>query len=443
METDHTSYQVLALKYRPKTLKQLIGQDAFVRTLTNAFRLSRVAQAYMLTGIRGIGKTSSARIIARALNCKHGPTVDPCLECEHCLAIDVSRHIDVYEMDAASHTGIADMRDILESVPYHPLSARFKIYIIDEVHMLSEKAFNSLLKTLEEPPPHIKFIFATTETRKVPITVISRCQKFDLRQIETSVLFRHFTDICSKESIQASPEALRLITHAAQGSVRDGLSLLDQAIALGGENVTAVLVKDMLGLTDQIHLFDLLQAALSGNITQALEIATDMFAYSSDPLQILRDLLELTSHLTRFTVTKKADPFLPLEQQKRILDFTKQLSVPHLTRVWQILLKGLEEAQHAPVAEQAVEMILIRLAFASTLPTPTEIITQWQQQRITLPHTIPPDQTPTLEKHPHTSLSQVQEHHEKTDREQIYQNPIACKVLQTFPGSQTSIRKSS
>jgi len=379
------AYRVLARKYRPKSFEELIGQDALVRTLTNAINSGRIAQAFMLTGVRGVGKTTTARIIARALNCTGpdgtgGPTVTPCGVCDNCRAIAEDRHVDVMEMDAASHTGVDDIREIIDGVRYAPVSARYKLYIIDEVHMLSKSAFNALLKTLEEPPSHVKFVFATTEIRKVPVTVLSRCQRFDLRRVDAAVLKEHFTRITAQEGASIEPDAAALVARAADGSVRDGLSLLDQAIALAAGTVTAVQVRDMLGLADRARIIDLFEAAVSARPAEALDQLADLHRVGADPLVILQDLLDLVHSLTRLKVIPDSanDPSMPEAERTRGRDLATKLSMPALTRAWQLLLKGLGEVQAAPVPQQALEMVIVRLCYAADLPTPGELIRQLQ-----------------------------------------------------------------
>ena len=379
-------YRVLARKYRPRTFDELIGQDALVRTLTNAITSGRIAQAFMLTGVRGVGKTTTARIIARALNCTGpdgtgGPTVTPCGVCDNCRAIAEDRHVDVMEMDAASHTGVDDIREIIDGVRYAPVAARYKLYIIDEVHMLSRSAFNALLKTLEEPPAHVKFVFATTEIRKVPVTVLSRCQRFDLRRVDAVVLKEHFTRVTEREGAAIEPDAAALIARAADGSVRDGLSLLDQAIALsGGGAVSAQQVRDMLGLADRSRVIDLFDAAVTAKPADALAILADLHRVGADPVVIVQDLLDLTHNLTRLKVVPgtAADPSLPEAERTRGASLSGALSMPALTRAWQMLLKGLAEVQAAPVPQQALEMVVIRLSYAADLPTPGDLIRQLQ-----------------------------------------------------------------
>ncbi|MBO4521144.1 MAG: DNA polymerase III subunit gamma/tau [Alphaproteobacteria bacterium] len=378
---DKTEYRVLARKYRPTTFADLVGQEALVRTLKNAIETNRIAQAYILTGIRGIGKTTSARIIARALNCigpdgKGGMTTEPCGVCEHCRAIAEDRHVDVIEIDAASNTGVANVREIIETTRYNPTSARFKIYIIDEVHMLSTAAFNALLKTLEEPPERVKFIFATTEIRKVPTTVLSRCQRFDLRRVEPDLLTAHFKNIVAKENVSAEDEALKLIARAADGSVRDGLSLLDQAIAHGGGTVTAEFVRAMIGLADRAAVVDLYKQLMSGDIKAALGSFEKQYAAGADPVVVLQDLLELTHWLTRVKIAPELaeDGSMAAEERGRCVEMAQKLPMSVLTRTWQMLLKGVDETLKAPSEKQAAEMVLIRLAYAAELPSPTDII---------------------------------------------------------------------
>lgn len=380
-------YRVLARKYRPQNFDDLIGQDALVRTLKNAIDSGRIAHAFMLTGIRGVGKTTTARIIAKALNYTGpdgtaGPTTGDPSDCEICQAIAEDRHPDVMEMDAASRTGIDDIREILDGVRYAPTSARYKVYIIDEVHMLSKAAFNALLKTLEEPPEHVKFIFATTEIRKVPITVLSRCQRFDLRRIEPDVLADYYGQIAGKENVTAEEDALSLIARAADGSVRDGLSLLDQAIALGDGSVTGDQVKEMLGLADRALILDLLEHALKGQPSEALAIMHDLYQKGADPIVIMQDLLELSHQLTKHRALPQSptDAALPKGEQERLSNLADALSMPTLGRTWQILLKGLGEVNIAPNPQKAAEMIIIRLLYAADLPDPAELVKKLKDQ---------------------------------------------------------------
>ena len=380
------SYRVLARKYRPQSFAEIIGQEPMVRTLSNAIASGRIAQAFMLTGVRGIGKTTTARIIARALNCigpdgAGGPTIAPCGECVHCRAIAEDRHVDVIEMDAASHTEVDKMRELLDGVRYRPVSARYKIYIIDEVHMLSGHSFNALLKTLEEPPPDVKFIFATTEIRKVPLTVLSRCQRFSLRRVPVEQLIEHYRRIAEAEHVAASPEALGLIARAADGSVRDGLSLLDQAIALSGDAATggtidAAAVRDMLGIADRGLVWELLETVLRGNAAGALKQMEALYQGGADPQIVLQDLLDLTHFVTRLKLASDAGAGDPLEEgdRERARPLAETLSMPVLTRAWQMLLKGIEELQAAPVQAQTASMVLIRLAYVADLPVPADLV---------------------------------------------------------------------
>jgi len=379
-DSDATAYRVLARKYRPSNFAELVGQDALVRTLTNAIESGRLAQAYMLTGVRGVGKTTTARIIARALNCtgedgKGGITVTPCGKCNNCVAIAEDRHVDVMEMDAASRTGVDDIRELIDGVRYKPTSARFKVYIIDEVHMLSKNAFNALLKTLEEPPEHVRFVFATTEIRKVPVTVLSRCQRFDLRRLDIDELAKHFTNIAEQEKIAVEPEAIRIIARAADGSVRDGLSLLDQAIALGSDSVTAAQVQEMLGLADRSAVFTLFDLLMAGDIKAALDQMQTMYRDGADPVAVLQDLLDVTYWVTRIKVAPEvADAaYTPEIERTRGKEMAGKLSMPVLTRSWQMLLKGLDETQRADAQLQAAEMVLVRLAYAADLPSPADL----------------------------------------------------------------------
>ncbi|MEQ8284542.1 DNA polymerase III subunit gamma/tau [Thalassospira sp.] len=384
--TPKSEYQVLARKYRPKTFDELIGHGPMVKTLSNALESGRLAHAFVLTGVRGIGKTTTARIIARALNCigadgKGGATIDPCGVCEHCRAIAEDRHVDVLEMDAASRTGVDDIRELIEGVRYRPTSARYKIYIIDEVHMLSKSAFNALLKTLEEPPEHVKFIFATTEIRKIPITVLSRCQRFDLRRVQTEELNAHYTRIAGLEKAEIEEEAVTLISRAADGSVRDGMSLLDQAISHGAGKVTTQQVRDMLGLSDRSRIFDLFDFTMKGEINEALELLSAQYALGGDPAVMLQDMLDLTHWLTRVKLSPDAanDPSVSQIERERGKEIAAKLAMPQLTRSWQMLLKGLEETRIAPSPIQAAEMILIRLAYAAEMPPPGDLIKKLRQ----------------------------------------------------------------
>jgi DNA polymerase III subunit gamma/tau len=379
--TETKPYVVLARKYRPETFTDLIGQEAMVKTLTNAFASDRIAQGYMLTGVRGVGKTTTARILARALNyAKQGlpdrPTIAMDGYGDHCADIIASRHPDVLEMDAASNTGIENIREIIESARYKPIIARTKVFIIDEVHMLSKGAFNALLKTLEEPPAHVKFIFATTEIRKVPVTVLSRCQRFDLRRVDVPVLVKHFDRIVTAEGATAENEALMLIARAAEGSVRDGLSILDQGIAMGSGAVTAPSVRAMLGLADRGRVFDLLGALLSGNAPEALAGLASLHHDGAEAVQVLADLADAVHVTTRVKTAGRdaAGDALSAEEKRRAGALAESLSLPILSRAWQMLLKGIEEAGKAPNPLAAADMVLIRIAYTSDLPTPDDLI---------------------------------------------------------------------
>ncbi len=378
-EDPATPYRVLARKYRPVDFTTLVGQEAMVRTLRNAIATGRIAHAFMLTGVRGVGKTTTARIIARALNCvgpdgTGGPTVDPCGVCDNCKAITEDRHVDVIEMDAASRTGIDDVRELIEGVRYRPVSARYKVYIIDEVHMLSEKAFNALLKTLEEPPPHVKFLFATTEIRKVPVTVLSRCQRFDLKRVPQETLVEHFGRIAQAEKVEISPEALVLLGRAADGSVRDGLSMLDQAIAHGGGVVDAAQVRDMLGLADRSRVLELFERVMRGDAPAVVAALGEMHDSGADPVVVLQDLLELTHWVTRLKVAPDAAASTADSERTQGLAMAGKLSMASLTRAWTLLLKGLQETLAAPSPLRAAEMALIRLCYVADLPSPADAI---------------------------------------------------------------------
>lgn len=397
-------YRVLARKYRPQNFAELIGQDAMVQTLGNAIKRGRLAHAFLMTGVRGVGKTSTARLIAKALNCvgtdgQGGPTIDPCGRCEPCVAIAEGRHIDVIEMDAASHTGVDDVREIIEAVRYAAVSARYKIYIIDEVHMLSKNAFNALLKTLEEPPAHVKFLFATTEVNKVPITVLSRCQRFDLKRISAETLAAHFAEICTKEGVSAEEEALRLIAQAAEGSVRDGLSILDQAIAhadLAADDsgktaaVEAAAVRSMLGLSDRAAVRRLFGLLLEGNAQAVLEEARSQYRLGVEPAATLAGLLREVHLVTLSKIGSPPDMALPDDARQSIDDWAERLSFPMLHRLWQLLLKGQEEVRQASLPLECCDMALLRVVHGASMPDPGELAKLLQSGAIasTPPHAL-------------------------------------------------------
>ncbi len=481
-----TPYRVLARKYRPETFADLIGQDVLVRVLTTAIEHGRLAQAFLFTGVRGVGKTTAARILARALNCEgpgdqEGPRQEPCGQCSHCRDITEGRHVDVMEMDAASRTGVDDIREIIEGAQYRPVSARCKVYIIDEVHMLSKNAFNALLKTLEEPPPHIVFIFATTEIRRVPVTVVSRCQRFDLRRVESEILASHLCDIAKKEGFALSVQAAAMLARAAEGSVRDGLSLLDTAISGDADTtIDAENIQDILGLTDRSILFDLLDHMMAGRPREVLDLYQSLLKNGSDPEVILGDLLESVHWLTRMRITPVMEERndIPEEQIKRGKDMAPSLTIPVLSRAWQILLKGFQETRLSPSPAIAAEMALIRLTYAADMPDPATLMRRINDQthcseqpssnrdhpaidtqKTTNPETanreteshpsstsVPveqsdPSQTP--ESHPPKTANQAHQEAtsgksktQKTTRQQIETNPLVDAVLTLFPGSQ-------
>ncbi|HEU0310258.1 MAG TPA: DNA polymerase III subunit gamma/tau [Sphingomicrobium sp.] len=377
-KADEAHYRVLARKYRPQTFAELIGQDAMVKTLGNAIERGRIAHAFLLTGVRGVGKTSTARLVAKALNCigpdgQGGPTINPCGICEPCRAIAEGRHIDVIEMDAASHTGVDDVREIIEAVRYASVSARYKIYIIDEVHMLSKSAFNALLKTLEEPPAHVKFLFATTEVNKVPVTVLSRCQRFDLRRIPAEKLAEHFTQVAEAEGVEVEEEALLAIARAAEGSARDGLSILDQAIAHGQGRVTADQVRDMLGQADRGRIRHLLETLLTGDVPAAIGQLDEAHALGIEPGSLIRGLMESLHAVTRSKAGAGADPLQSAEEREHSAELAVKLSWGNLHRLWQLLLKGLEDVRIAPDPHEAATMALLRLIHAADMPDPSAL----------------------------------------------------------------------
>ncbi len=381
--TNENQYVVLARKYRPQNFEDLLGQDALVRTLTNAIQNNRLHHAYILTGIRGVGKTTTARLIARALNCvgadgNGGPTIKPCGECDNCKAIAAGRHMDVMELDAASHTGVDDIRELLDSARYAPTNARYKIYIIDEVHMLSKGAFNALLKTLEEPPAHVKFIFATTEIRKVPVTILSRCQRFDLQRLSIETLTHLFTKILQNENIPASAESLEMIAKAADGSARDGLSLLDQAIVLSNSNINNEVVKKMLGLADRSQTLALFENLLKGNMETVLNAVSEQYVNGATPMIILQDLINITHDMAKVKIVPALLNSVNLSEmeKKTFSDLSQNASLAVLSKIWQMLIKGIGELNMAPSAVDALEMILLRVAYSASLPTPYEILNE-------------------------------------------------------------------
>ena len=394
MNSEET-YRVLARKYRPVKFSDLIGQDILVRTITNAIRTERLAHAFLFTGVRGVGKTTTARILARTLNCAGSNNSDatdvppkileePCGKCDNCIAILEDRHVDVIEMDAASHTGVEDIRELINGVKYRPVSARFKVYIIDEVHMLSKQAFNALLKTLEEPPPHAKFIFATTEVRKIPVTVLSRCQRFDLRRVQTQQLVEHLQFISEKEGQEIETEAVFLIARAADGSVRDGLSLLDQIISNGLNIIGEHDVRSMLGLADRAQVFEIFVLVMKGDVSGALSLLRGQYQSGADPITILEDALEITHWITKVKLLPElvSERGIPEIDRQYGTDLAQKLSMPELTRAWSILLNGLKESQIAPNRLISVEMVIIRLAYVADLPSPEETIRRLEDTKI-------------------------------------------------------------
>lgn len=391
MANEEVKYKVLARKYRSSTFDELIGQDVLVKTLTNAINTNRLAHAYIFTGIRGVGKTSTARIFAKALNClgadgnASGPQTKPCGVCENCRAIAEDRHIDVIEMDAASNTGVDDIREIIDGVQYKPSSARYKVYIIDEVHMLSKNAFNALLKTLEEPPPYVIFIFATTEIRKVPATVLSRCQRFDLRRVDIETLSNHFKHVCELENVKIDDDSINIIAKTADGSVRDGMSFLDQVISNCEGEITVDKVSKILGLASKGIIFELYDAILTANIAHAVEIIDKQYDLGVDPVLILTDLLEITHYITRVKITPSSVSLIPVPpaEQEKILQMSKDLSIATLSRIWQMLLKGFDEMSRVPNVLSAMEMIIIRLSYVGMMPSPADILSKIENQTST------------------------------------------------------------
>ncbi len=382
-DNKENQYVVLARKYRPQNFEDLLGQDALVQTLTNAIKNNRLHHAYILTGIRGVGKTTTARLIARALNCigengQGGPTIQPCGVCDNCKSIASGRHMDVMELDAASHTGVDDVRELLDSAKYAPTNARYKVYIIDEVHMLSKGAFNALLKTLEEPPAHVKFIFATTEIRKVPVTILSRCQRFDLQRLSVATLKELFVKILTKENIPSEDEALEVIAKAADGSARDGLSLLDQSIVLSNGDIKTDVVKKMLGLADRSQTLNLFANLINGDMENVLNNVTEQYTNGATSLIVLQDLINITHDLAKVKIIPQILNSTSLsEVEKQIFtDLSQKTSLAILSKVWQMLIKGVGEINMAPSSVEALEMILLRVAYSASLPTPYEILNE-------------------------------------------------------------------
>ena len=383
---DNNQYVALARKYRPQNFEDLLGQDALVQTLTNAIKNNRLHHAYILTGIRGVGKTTTARLIARAINCigpdgNGGPTIHPCGECENCKAIAADRHIDVIELDAASKTGVDDIREILDGVRYKPVNARYKVYIIDEVHMLSKSAFNALLKTLEEPPAHVKFIFATTEIRQVPVTILSRCQRFDLQRLSVEVLTGLFEKVLKSENITFEPQALQMVARAADGSARDGLSMLDQAIVLGDGKVETETVKNMLGLADRQQSFALYEKLLEGDVAEVMRKLRELYINGATPTLILQDMIDITHLLAKVKILPEFVNDASLSETDR--EMCKKLCVAPiniLSKIWQMLIKGMSEIQHASVQIDALEMILMRIAYSASLPTPADLLKELKKK---------------------------------------------------------------
>ena len=442
MSEEHLEkYLVLARKYRPASFADLIGQETMVRTLTNAFTADRIAQAFMLTGIRGTGKTTTARIISKGMNCigldGHGsPTTAPCNKCKNCISIAEGRHVDVIEMDAASKTGVGDIREIIDSVQYRAASARFKIYIIDEVHMLSSSAFNALLKTLEEPPKHVKFIFATTEIQKIPVTVLSRCQRFDLRRIEPEVMVQYLKKIALLEKVDISDDAISMITRASEGSVRDGISLLDQSISNSTTRIEVEEIRDMLGLSDRSRIIDLFHLVIQGNTLKALDELSGLYSDGADPEAILQDLAEISHWISLIKITPEAleDPSISSDERSRGLKIAEGITIKVLTRLWQILLVSLDEVRLAPNSMMAAEMAIIRLTYVSDLPSPEELI---NKIRNIPPTKQRPPSKDSFEKKPENNIRSSELVSMKSS-ENKYSNQAVAQDLEQVPNDITS-----
>ena len=434
-----TSYQVLARKYRPASFDSLIGQEVLVRTLRNAIKLGRLAHAFIMTGERGTGKTTTARIIAKTINCTKNDDgsipLEPCGVCDSCVSVTEGRNVDVIEMDAASHTSVDDVREVIESIKFRPVAARFKVYIIDEVHMLSRNAFNALLKTLEEPPAHAKFIFATTEIKKVPVTVLSRCQRFDLRRVDVETLTQHFASICVKESVEAEEEALKLIAKVADGSVRDGLSLLDQAIAVSERKLDSALLQSMLGLADKGQIFTLLGFVLQGEAPKALELFDSMYNQGVMPQSVLSDLCVFIHLLARLKISgvKSADPSIPHALHKSAVDLAHAMPLSSLMRAWQLATKSIPEVSLAPAPKLAVDMVLIKLGYSANLPDPAGLIKHLGKSEASASSSVPNTDSSVAPPVSSSLPSYPQKPIEKLVKEKPFEEKISSDKLVDLP----------